>query len=84
MDALWDEDMKMRHYRPILFKLEERILLKHGLHGVSYLERDYDWMLHRLFGELMEFLRNPTMEEALDVTICAVLIADKKRREAEE
>ena len=78
-------------YEPVLELLKERIEVKHKEYGTSYLSRDYVWLRKRLNGEVEELsaeLFSPrltgkdTIKEALDVARCALLIADKKRRES--
>ena len=99
MDALWDEVVKMKNYRPILQSLEKRILEKHEKYGVSYLNKSctLNWLFNtRLLGEISELgmvlftekmdeekKTESIVDEALDVAIVALLIADKKRREGE-
>ena len=82
-----------KEYDKILERLKERLLQKHKQYGLSYLDRDYDWLRHRLQGELDEMddeLFSPYLSgkniiaEALDVAIVALLIADKKRRTDEK
>jgi hypothetical protein len=77
-------------YGPILEMLCERITEKHEQYGTSYLNRDYEWLHRRMMievGELDAELFSPhlsgenTIKECLDVAICALLIADKRRRE---
>jgi hypothetical protein len=80
-------------YDEILKLLKERILEKHEQYGLSYLEETFGWLKHRLTGEIQEMdgeLFSPHLSgdnaiiESLDVAVCALLIADKKRREKSE
>lgn len=79
----------LRHYEPVLELLKDRLTDKHEQYGVSYLERDYEWLWKRLDGELLELQGelfsvhlsgHNVITEALDVAIMALLIADKRRR----
>jgi NTP pyrophosphatase (non-canonical NTP hydrolase) len=88
MDALWDEDMKLSIYKPELQKLKTRILEKHERYGTSYRHRSEQWMWSRLLGEVCELdaeihsivsLSENIENEALDVAIVALLIADNAR-----
>ena len=81
------------NYDTILASLKERLLEKHEKYGTSYLHPHitYHWLLNRrLEGELMElrdalnYNEDKVIEEALDVAICALLIADKKLKEREK
>jgi len=78
-------------YHPILELLCQRISEKHREYGTSYLSRDYVWLRKRLLGEVDQLsaeLFSPrlsgknTIDEALDVAVYALLIADKKRRQS--
>jgi hypothetical protein len=77
-------------YDNIIAALKTRILEKHEKYGLSYLDKTctFEWLLTtRLEGELVELYKALTWEkdnivnEALDVAICALLIADKKDKE---
>ena len=77
-------------YKEVLQLLQERLDLKHKQYGQTYLDRDFPWLRRRLNGEIVElddalfsdyFSGVSAVDEALDVAICALLIADKKRRE---
>ena len=77
-------------YGPIIELLCERITEKHKQYGTSYLGRDFKWLHKRMMGEVDELsaeMFSPHLsgdgiiKECLDVAICALLIADKKRRE---
>jgi len=81
------------HYDDILNKLRERIIQKHEEYGTSYLDRPFRWLRNRLQGELNEMdgelfsihlSGENAITEALDVAVCALLIADKKNREEAE
>jgi hypothetical protein len=77
-------------YDDILAALKTRILAKHEKYGLSYLDESctFEWLLKvRLEGELVELYKALVWEqdniinEALDVAICALLIADKQAKE---
>jgi len=79
----------LKEYEEILTLLKERLKEKHQQYGYSYIDRTQKWMRKRLQGELNEldgslFSNHLSGEgivtEALDVAICALLIADKERR----
>ncbi len=76
-------------YGPVLKLLNERLEMKHEQYGTSYLGRDFEWLHKRMMVEVDELSAelfsihlsgHGTIREALDVAICALLIADKKRR----
>ena len=74
-------------YTNVFRHLIERLWIKHRKYGTSYQERTDQWMLSRLWGEYVE-LKNELefsihyriIEEALDVAIVALLIADNHLR----
>lgn len=77
-------------YGPILEMLCERITEKHKQYGTSYLGKDYEFLHKRLMAEVEELSAEmfsshlsgeDIIKECLDVAICALLIADKRRRE---
>ena len=83
----------MGEYKEILKLLNIRLEQKHKQYGVTYLDRTYKWLRRRLRGELVELddelhpgyiSMSDIQTEAIDVAICALLIADKARREIEE
>lgn len=82
----------MDEYKEILELLNIRLEQKHKQYGITYLDKSYKWLRRRLRGELVElddelspdYLSMSNIEtEAIDVAICALLIADKARRERE-
>ena len=87
MDALWDE-LKLEPYREVFFQLKERLLKKHDEKGVSYRDMKLWELLAILDAERAEledafWARNhqAVAEEALDIAICGLLIADWARLE---
>ncbi len=75
------------NYEDVLKYLKTRIDYNHERYGQSYLEKAYYWMFKRLMGEVVELeqafgTRYPidlvaVANEACDVAIVALLIADK-------
>jgi len=68
-------------YEPALSCFLERIIEKHKQHKTSFYQRTTSWMEERANGEIKEYhnafsIRNE-IEEALDVSICWFLIAQK-------
>jgi len=87
MDALWDE-LKLEPYREIFFELKERLLKKHDEKGVSYREMKLCELLDILDEERKELecefwgRNHPAIiNEALDIAICGIIIADWARVE---
>ena len=83
----------MDEYKEILKLLNIRLEQKHKQYGVTYLDNTYKWLRRRLRGELVELddelhpgyiSMSNIQTEAIDVAICALLIADKARREIED
>ena len=73
-------DLLQDHYEPALSAFMNRIVKKHGEHGTSFLERSFEWMQGRARGEVIEHYRAGSEAkaiEALDVSICWFLIAQK-------
>jgi len=77
-------------YKEVLQLLQNRLEQKHEQYGLTYLDNTFKWLRIRLRGELVELddeldpdyvSMSDVQTEALDVAICALLIADKKRRE---
>lgn len=68
-------------YEPALSLLKQRILEKHEQYGTSFYDRTIEWMEQRANGEVEEFHNASTVrneiEEAMDVSICWFLIAQK-------
>jgi len=76
---------KLKPYKNVLNKLKERLALKHEQYGISYQDKSLNWMRERMEGEIKEldkilysvFASNIwKINEALDIAICALLIAD--------
>ena len=94
--SMWKKRMRAEAkliYAPILKLLCERIEEKYKEYGTSYLGKDYKFLHKRMMGEVDEFSAEMfsshlsgenVINEGLDVAICALLIADKRRREENE
>lgn len=83
----------IEHYRKILEILEKRIETKDRTYGTSYLNKTDSFMIHRLEGEIYEMKvelyaqnisYNNLIDEACDVAIIALLIANKARLAKQE
>lgn len=72
----------MNQYKDVLEMLDSRLEAKHEQYGTSYKEAGPYYMFVRLLQELQELEdvilsgTGVVIDEALDVAICALLIAD--------
>ena len=91
MTGMWDSIWKseeIHDYGEVLFQLRERLFKKHEQKGHSYRDMKLATLMAILKGEMKEleteFWGKSTqgvIEEALDVAICGIIIADWTIRE---
>ena len=76
-----EEKSILECYEPAMSCILHRIVEKHKQYGTSFYSRSHEWMEQRAIGEVEEFHKalsiQNSIEEALDVSICWLLIAQK-------